>query len=151
MKLRIVNDGAFNINQKTGTSQRFIPTQGFELNQDIILPGQAKTYLFTITSGTEADIVINAISTGPELTGIILGAGQLIVGDSNGVAQNITMGGEGNMNESGSFTLGSTIANATTFINNLTSNATIQGLSLTDGTATLNNGFLSGLVPPLAK
>ena len=122
---------------------------------DTILSGQARLYEFVVNDGTVPTMsVIIRSANSAEVTGINLASGNILVGQADGQAAGVTMSSEGSIDATGAFTLGSTIAGATTFSNAGTAisvpTGTISGATITDGTASLNAGTLTGLVTPTA-
>ena len=172
------NSGAGDtITQGMGTGQTLEPSTAFTGNSDVILDGQTRVYEFIITAAATADVFLQASGNGPDVTGIVLADGDILVGDASGQAAGVTMSSEGSIDNTGAFTLGSTIAGATNFTDgtsstnpgtgalivtgglgigeNLnatgditTATGTVSGASVTDGTATLSSGTLTGLVAP---
>ena len=173
----ITNNTAFNITQTMGTGMTIEPSTAFTGNEDTILPGQTRVYEFIITAAATSDVFLRSSGNGTDVTGIVLADGDIIVGNASGQGAGVTMSSEGSVDNTGAFTLGSSIAGATTFTNATssttpgtgaliitgglgigenvnatgditTASGTVSGDSVTDGTATLNSGTLTGLVAP---
>lgn len=168
--INITNSGANTITQTMGVNTTLVPASAYTANQDIIFAGQTRTYQFKMTSSTEADVYVVSSSNGTTATGVGLTDGNILVGDSTNQAVSVSLSGEGSIDNSGVFTLGSSIANATQFTDTTDASdvlpgalstlgglkvakdgyfeGTVTGVTLTDGTATLNAGTLSNLVAP---
>jgi hypothetical protein len=155
-----------------GEGQVLLPSSSFLVNQDIILSGTAKTYLFVVQSSTTASVFLQSSAVGFNKTGLVLGSANLLVGDSDNVARPVSLSGEGLLDNAGVFTLGSVIAGKTQFANaeestNATTGAlvTLGGLGVggnifsaqrmtansgfQSGSTILSNGTVTGLDPPL--
>ena len=121
------------ITMTMGTGQTLIPASSFVANQDVILHGQVKRYVFIVTSASTFDVVLASASTGPAIVNFTLDDGKMFVGDGSNMPVERTISGEGAISNTGVFSLGSQIAGATEFTNATNSTSSSTGAIFTAG------------------
>lgn len=136
LTITIVNNGSnnANINIAAGNGMTFQPSNAFAANSDSILNGGSKTYRILFTTDSTALVYLESSTAGPDKVNIATSTpGTLLVGGTNGAATEVSMHGEGSMDHLGEFTLGSSIAGATSFSNSTDSTDSSTGAVMVTG------------------